>query len=273
MNEIVYSEKYSDQRIITEIDIDKNFQNLPNFHRIEYLNLSCNYLFNINELPEDLIELDCSHNNLRLLPKLPKKLKKLNCHHCDLIELPELPENLIILNCFENKLVNLPKLPETLNELFCHDNYLEKLPKLPENLIMLCCSYNKLKEIPKIPNSCKDINIGGNKIEKLTNLPNNFSIFICNNNEINNLPIINKNINASKIFMNNNPVYDYIKLYFNGSIKNYIIWNYNVNLLFANKIGNWFLDCKYNPKYKYCRKILIDQYNQLKYESKYLLFK
>jgi len=32
---------------------------------------------------------------------------------------------------------------------------------------------------------------------------------------------------------------------------------------FTNKIGNWFLDCKYNPKYSYCRKRLMKEYEEL----------
>ena len=37
----------------------------------------------------------------------------------------------------------------------------------------------------------------------------------------------------------------------------------NVKRLFANKIGNWYLDCKYNPKYKYCRIRLMKEYEEL----------
>jgi len=32
--------------------------------------------------------------------------------------------------------------------------------------------------------------------------------------------------------------------------------------IFSNKIGNWFLECKYNPKYLYCRKRLMKEYDE-----------
>jgi hypothetical protein len=33
--------------------------------------------------------------------------------------------------------------------------------------------------------------------------------------------------------------------------------------IFSNKIGEWFLDCKYDPKYLYCRKRLMKEYGEL----------
>ena len=38
---------------------------------------------------------------------------------------------------------------------------------------------------------------------------------------------------------------------------------YKVNQTFSNKIGEWFLECKYNPKYKYCRDRVDKEYNEL----------
>ena len=32
---------------------------------------------------------------------------------------------------------------------------------------------------------------------------------------------------------------------------------------FINKIENWFLECKYNPNYLYCRKRLMKEYGEL----------
>ena len=31
----------------------------------------------------------------------------------------------------------------------------------------------------------------------------------------------------------------------------------------ANKIENWYLDCKYNPKYLYCRERVMKEYDEL----------
>ena len=32
---------------------------------------------------------------------------------------------------------------------------------------------------------------------------------------------------------------------------------------FVNKIGDWFLECKYNPKYKYCQDTVNREYDDL----------
>jgi hypothetical protein len=37
----------------------------------------------------------------------------------------------------------------------------------------------------------------------------------------------------------------------------------NCKIKFANKISEWFLECKYNPKYKYCKDRLNDEYDIL----------
>ena len=35
------------------------------------------------------------------------------------------------------------------------------------------------------------------------------------------------------------------------------------NKIFANKIGSWFLECKYKPNYKYCRDIVNKEYDEV----------
>ena len=32
--------------------------------------------------------------------------------------------------------------------------------------------------------------------------------------------------------------------------------------VFANKIGDWYLECKYNPKYKYCKDRINKEYEE-----------
>ena len=56
-----------------------------------------------------------------------------------------------------------------------------------------------------------------------------------------------------------NPVYDYIQDKCGGKKEIY----YKENQTFANKIGEWFLECKYNPKYKYCRDRVDKEYDKL----------
>ena len=58
----------------------------------------------------------------------------------------------------------------------------------------------------------------------------------------------------------NNPIYDYIKDKFGGNLELY----HKECKIFANKIGEWFLECKYNPKYKYCKDMINKDYDLYK---------
>ncbi len=52
----------------------------------------------------------------------------------------------------------------------------------------------------------------------------------------------------------NNPVYNDIKKYKTYTVLElYQQQQRKIKIKQTNKIGNWFLECKYNPKYKYCR--------------------
>jgi len=99
-----------------------------------------------------LIELNCSWDNLTELPELPE-CKELYCYCNDLTKLPELPK-CEKLYCYYNNLTELPELSKC-KELDCSYNSLVKLPKLPECEI-LYCSNNNLAKLPELP-KCKKL--------------------------------------------------------------------------------------------------------------------
>jgi len=104
-----------------------------------------NKLTELPELPETLITLLCARNNLHSLPTiLPPNLKDLECSYNQLQVLPELPKSLEILECSDNQLQTLPKLPESLIDVKCSNNKLFTLPKLPPKMTRLICNANPL---------------------------------------------------------------------------------------------------------------------------------
>ena len=131
----------------------------------------------------------------------------------------------------------LPKLPNSLIELRCYYNQLTMLPELPNSLIELSCFYNQLTFLPELPNSLEELGCGSNRLTFLPKLPNLIKDY----------------------YYDNNPVYDYIQDKCGGKMEIY----YKINKIFANKIGFWFLECKYNPKYKYCRDRVDKEYDKL----------
>jgi len=206
---------------------------LSSFNLIAYLNFDHCGMKNITVLPKRLIELHCEGNRFTKLPRLPNRLKILNCSKNNIKELPELPSTLCILNCGNNALLKyipkLPKLLKTLNFMFT------KVDKFPDNILDLlsdkdfigCNHYGTpLSRDMEKYNYSSDCayNCGNHRSERGMGC------------------LFYTNITPCKKSM----------------IRNYITYNISVK-----KIENWFLDCKYNPKYKYCRDKLNKEFTEL----------
>jgi Leucine-rich repeat (LRR) protein len=179
---------------------------------------------------EEILELD-SYN----------KIIYINYSYNNLSSLPELPNSLEYLNCTSNNLSRLPELPNSLTHLYCYHNNLSYLPKLPNSLTYLHCGYNNLSSLPELPNSLTHLYCGFNKLSILPEL----------------------SYLLTQLVYNDNPIYIYIEKYFNDNYKKYFEHQKNTKKKFINKIETWFLDCKYNPKYLYCRKRLMKEYEEL----------
>lgn len=186
---------------------------------------------------------------------LPKYLHTLDCTYCNLTSLPELPDTLRLLICSVNKLTELPKLPDRLTRLFCNNNLIKKLPKLPNTLERLNCSNNKLVELPELPSCLELIYTSNNKITK----------FPLSLNYLKKHPSKHYIVSFAE-----NPIYSYIRNnylvehnYINGNYVDFGLSIYLFQREHVIKIEKWFLKCKYNPKYKYCRTRLAAEYNNI----------
>ena len=117
-------------------------------------------------------------------------------------------------------------------------NSFEELIKLDNynDIIYLKCSYNKLTSLPTLPSSLEEL--------------------ICRSNNLTSLPILPSSLEELSCW--NNPIDKYIDNYFKGDWEKYRKFQHSVN-----KIGNWFLECKYNPIYRYCQRRLTKEYNEL----------
>ena len=160
----------------------------------------------------------------------------IDCPHSQLTELPTLPSSLEYLSCHSNQLTELPTLPSSLEELQCTNNQLTELPKLPDSLKYLDCSDNQITELPTLPESLKELDCSYNQLREIPKLPDFLEYVYCSNN----------------------PIHDFIQNHFDGNV---II--YQEKKLAIQKISNWFLECKGNPKYAYCRKVVNRGYDDL----------
>ncbi len=146
------------------------------------------------------------------------------------------------IECYNMDIVELPVLPKSLIYLNCvHNTKMTKLPELPKSLTKLCCAYNNLTELPE--------------------LPDNLTVLLCQNNCINILPKLPQTIKLIRCSYNcANWIFKYICY---ENINEYNKWLDNHHKLFIQKIELWFLECKYNPKYKYCQKRLKLEFDEL----------
>ena len=157
----------------------KSLPNLTRFKNLEILKCFNNELISLPSLPNNLIKLFCSGNNLTYLPnKLPENLKVLHCYANNLTYLPALPKNLEFLSCHSNSLTYLPLLPQKLELLFCSNNQFTYLPSLPKNLKRLTCFNNQLTYLPDLPENLEKIYYNNNPIYEIVNSNTLFQIKI-----------------------------------------------------------------------------------------------
>jgi hypothetical protein len=162
----------------------------------------------------------------------------IDCSSNNLTQLPKLPNGLLVLWCENNQLEILPELPICLKELYCYRNQLKSIPKLATNVTELWCFNNNIKILPSF-------------------LPNSLTEIYCNNN---NLQILPPCLETFKfIDYSNNPVCMYIREKCGGNLEIY----YRENQIFATKLVRWYLDCRENPVYKYCRDRLNKKFDML----------
>jgi len=117
--------------------------------------------------------------------------------------------------------------------------------------------------LPKIPYGMKELYCAANKLTSLPPLPITLKAFYCNKNQLTELdeqPYINK---CMYLFKENPSVDQYVSEYFGGHYCAYFDFRAECKRKFANKIGDWYLECNYNPQYKQCRKKLKQSYDEL----------
>jgi Leucine-rich repeat (LRR) protein len=155
---------------------------------------------------ENIIELDCSKNNLTKLPESIgnlTRLRKLNCSINKLSSLPASIENLTQLHdlrCYSNQLTMLPVSIGNLTQLEqfnCSFNPLKTLPKSIGNLTQLQNLILQHTQLTVLPDSVgnliqlKEFDISQNKLTALPESIGNFTQlkdFDCSFNQLTTLP-------------------------------------------------------------------------------------
>jgi uncharacterized repeat protein (TIGR01451 family) len=137
-----------------------------------------------------LYNIDCSHNFLTFISKLPPLTGALYCNSNNLTSLPSLPQTIAYINCANNQLTSLPALPTGLVSLVCDTNRLTTLPSLSSGLTILSCDSNRLTNLPALPPAISDISVRHNSsLQCLPHIyPRRLSSFYISGSGINCLP-------------------------------------------------------------------------------------
>ena len=111
--------------------------------------------------------------------------------------------------------------------------------------------------MPTLPNGLTELNCTHNKIILLPILPNSLESLYCSDNKLSFLPKFRDSLTYK--YYSNNPVDAYIRY---KCVNNLTIYH-KENEIFASKLVKWYLDCRENPSFKFCRDRLNREYDAL----------
>ena len=168
---------------LLSLDIDAPYMFMYSFGN------DTNKLFNLPELPSNLMHLSIQYRQNIVLPELPNSLRSIYIRGCNLTNLPEnLPDSLSVLHCPDNHLTDIPILPESLNTFYAWDNNFETIDlSIGLKSVILSRNYS-LSDIGNLPPELRQLRLTSCPITSIQTLPNNLrELDLCHTN-INYLP-------------------------------------------------------------------------------------
>lgn len=241
----------------------------PNLKMLSITNIN---LGKLPPLPDGLISLSCRFVNFDIVESLPDSLLYLTLAYDVPLKLTKYPKNIKYMDiCINNDEPMLP-LPDSLEYLSIRDYPYDII--LPKNLIGLHLARHKYNYLPEFPPTLEILDLSFNN--KLT-LPESLIDTILYKNIIERKP----SDNYYSFDIRHTPIWKFAKemkekyninfiveipfiktnsyISFIPPPETYDVLNLEIYFKYkkaVNIISDWFLDCKYNPKYKYCRKNL-----------------
>ena len=91
--------------------------------------------------------------------------------------LPDLPNELLYLECTRCGLNNIPPLPQTLKLLDCsYNKSISRIPELPNGLMVLRYNDTSITQLPELPDGLIDLSFGGFGLDNSVYFPEKFPI-------------------------------------------------------------------------------------------------
>ena len=176
--------------------IDKKINFIPNLSRFTNLItltlLRCSIKI-LSTLPNSLETLIITRSGLEYLPNLENtRLIEILCSHNNLKSLPKFPDTLILLNVSYNKLTTITDLPDSLKEITLSNNQIEKIQRFPNNTRIINVNYNFLTELPTIPEKTNELMCNHNKLVSMPEIKSYDMWYLCFNCEVHGFFICNE---------------------------------------------------------------------------------
>jgi Leucine-rich repeat (LRR) protein len=263
---------------LLELEIDcqkiKEIKNLPK--NLKELSLFNNQIEKIpeKELPEFLEILNLSRNKIKVLENIPNSIRELDVSH-NLIKICVIKENinLIELSIESNLLDNFPDLPNSIKKIDISQNLLTEIKDIVDSIEELDFSVNNITQVTKLPENLKRLNGYNNKIKLIMKYPPNIEYIDMSYNELIWIPRLpeslkkadfsNNKINIMALYNDNNEIDNT-----NGKLSG----EYSINLCF-NPLTKLPLHILRNPRVKHNNILERDTFNAEKEYYKITHFK
>ena len=107
----------------------------------------------IDDIPLNIIKLNCNYSKLKVLPDLSRftQLRVLYCSNNRLTSIDNLPDHIEFIFCSSNRITCINNLPFWLEGLFCNNNKIRYIKYFPPYLMRLFCNDNQLTSLPDLP--------------------------------------------------------------------------------------------------------------------------
>ncbi|KAH0791029.1 protein phosphatase 2C [Histomonas meleagridis] len=155
-----------------------------NFPKLNTLDLSCNLITTIQEIPANLTFLNASFNKINQISFLSQNLQKLNLSGNNLTEIPDdisFPALYLLVISYNkiSQIKNLKKFAPRLENFNASHNYISEFPEFPETISIITLDNNRLSTIPSLTkyNQLRILTLYHNYITNLPALPSSLRQF------------------------------------------------------------------------------------------------
>lgn len=203
------------------------------------------------DLPESLSFISIAKNKFRYLPKFSNNVTVLDISVNYITDINDLPDSITTLDCSRNELKQIRILPKNLKECCASNNKISYLWNLSDTIEYLDLSNNKINWVCNIPKNIKKIDLSNNNIRSFNfhNLPDNLEELNLENNENIIIPEYIKNNKKIKYGTDESDlIWNYKEDNYHYNLNRYNDNNfYNLNRYhFNNYSNNTIVNSKYN---------------------------